>query len=78
MSDNIFIQSNTPWYSGIYRENDTNLNLAQLDTRYLRISGGTVTGLTTFSASVNVIGTLSINGSPVDLSLISGVSAGTP
>ena len=77
MSDNIFIQSNTPWYSGIYRQNDTNLNLAQLDTRYLRISGGTVSGLTTFLAGANVIGQLSINGSPIDLSFISGVVAGT-
>jgi len=49
MSDNIFIQSNTPWYSGIYRENDTNLNLAQLDTRYLRITGGTISGALTCS-----------------------------
>lgn len=72
MSDNIFIQSNTPWYSGIYGENDTTLNLAQLDTRYLRISGGTISG------NININGTLSISGSPVDLSLISSVVAGTP
>ena len=60
MSDNIFIQSNTPWYSGIYKENNTNLNLAQLDTRYLRISGGTISG------NISVIGDLTasiINGS---------------
>jgi len=54
------------------------LTLLDADSRYLRLAGGTISGLTTFLAGANVNGTLSINGSPVDLSLISGVTAGTP
>lgn len=54
------------------------LTLLDADSRYLRLSGGVVYGLTTFSNSLNVVGTLSINGSAIDLSLISGVTAGTP
>lgn len=54
------------------------LTLLNGDSRYLRLAGGTISGLTTFLAGANVNGTLSINGSPVDLSLISGVTAGTP
>ena len=57
---------------------DGSLSLADADTRYFKLIGGTVGGLTTFLAGANVIGTLSINGFPVDLSLISGVTAGTP
>lgn len=69
---NIF---NTADYNTII---DGNLSLAAADLRYLKLSGGIVYGLTTFSNSLNVIGTLSINGSAIDLSLISGVVAGTP
>ena len=61
-----------------YTDLDGNLSLAAADLRYLKLSGGIVYGLTTFSNSLNVIGTLSINGSAVDLTLISGVIAGTP
>lgn len=57
---------------------DGSLSLADADARYFKISGGTVSGFSTFLNSLNVIGTLSINSSPVDLSLISGVTAGTP
>ncbi len=57
---------------------DGNLTLAAADLRYLKLTGGVVSGLTTFSNSLNVIGTLSINGDAIDLSLISGVVAGTP
>lgn len=57
---------------------DGSLSLAAADLRYLKLSGGVVSGLATFSNSLNVIGTLSINGDAIDLSLISGVVAGTP
>lgn len=57
---------------------DGSLSLAAADLRYLKLTGGVVHGLTTFSNSLNVIGTLSINSSPVDLSLISDLTAGTP
>lgn len=57
---------------------DSNLTLADADLRYLRLSGGIISGLTTFMNSLNVIGTISINGSPIDLTLISGVVSGTP
>lgn len=53
------------------------LSLTEADSRYFKLSGGTVSGLTSFLAGANVIGTLSINGSPIDLSFISGVVAGT-
>lgn len=61
-----------------FTEIDGSLSLADADARYFKISGGFVSGFSTFLNSLNVIGTLSINSSPVDLSLISGVTAGTP
>lgn len=57
---------------------DGSLSLADADARYFKLIGGTISGLTTFLAGVNVNGTLSINGNAIDLSLISGVTAGTP
>lgn len=54
------------------------LSLSEADARYFKLIGGSISGLTTFLAGANVIGTLSINGSPVDLSLITGVIPGTP
>jgi hypothetical protein len=71
INSNIF---NTRYFTDL----DDSLTLAAADLRYLKLSGGVVYGLTTFSNSLNVIGTLSINGSAIDLSLISGVTAGTP
>lgn len=57
---------------------DGSLSLTEADARYFKISGGFISGFSTFLNSLDVIGTLSINSSPVDLSLISGVTAGTP
>ena len=57
---------------------DGSLSLSDADSRYFKLSGGTISGLTSFLAGANVIGTLSINGNAIDLSLISGVTAGTP
>lgn len=63
--------------STYFTDLDGNLSLALADLRYLKLTGGIVSGLTTFSNSLSVVGTLSINGSAVDLSLITGVTAGT-
>lgn len=52
------------------------LSLTEADSRYFKLIGGTVSGLTTFLAGANVIGTLSINGAPIDLSSITGVTPG--
>lgn len=72
-----YINSNI-FNASYFTDLDGSLTLAAADLRYLKLSGGVVYGLTTFSNSLNVIGTLSINGSAIDLSLISGVTAGTP
>lgn len=61
-----------------FTEIDGSLSLADADLRYFKISGGTITGFCTFLNSLDVIGTLSINSVPINLSLISGVTAGTP
>lgn len=72
-----YINSNI-FNASYFTDLDDSLTLAAADLRYLKLSGGVVSGLTTFSNSLNVIGSLSINGSAIDLSLISGVTAGTP
>ncbi len=72
-----YINSNI-FNASYFTDLDDSLTLAAADLRYLKLTGGVVSGLTTFSNSLNVIGTLSINGSAIDLSLISGVTAGTP
>lgn len=72
-----YINSNI-FNASYFTDLDDSLTLAAADLRYLKLSGGVVYGLTTFSNSLNVVGTLSINGSAIDLSLISGVTAGTP
>ena len=72
------IPSLTNFNSNFFSDLDGSLTLAAADLIYLKLSGGVVYGLTTFSNSLNVVGTLSINGSAIDLSLISGVVAGTP
>jgi len=61
-----------------FTEIDGSLSLADADARYFKNSGGFVSGYSTFLNSLNVIGTLSINSIPINLSLISGVTAGTP
>ena len=60
-----------------FTEIDSSLNLAEADARYFKKAGGFVSGYTTFLSSIDVIGTLTINGSPIDLSFITGVTAGT-
>lgn len=57
---------------------DGSLSLTEADARYFKIAGGFVSGFTTFLNSLDVIGNLNINSVPIDLSLISGVTAGTP
>lgn len=57
---------------------DGSLSLSEADNRYFKLIGGTISGFTTFLNSLDVIGNLSINSVPIDLSLISGVVAGTP
>lgn len=57
---------------------DGSLSLTEADARYFKISGGFISGFSTFLNSLDVIGTLSINSIPIDLSLISGVTTGTP
>lgn len=52
------------------------LTLLEGDNRYLRLSGGTVKGLTTFNSGINST-SYSLNGSPINFSAITGVSAGT-
>ena len=65
--------------TSLYDFDESNeLTIYEGDRRYLKLSGGIVNGLTTFNNSLNVNGSLSINGSAIDLSLISGVVAGTP
>jgi len=64
--------------SGLFDLGSDTITLDTADARYLKLSGGTVRGLTTFAAGLSVNGTLLLNGDILDLSLISGVVAGTP
>lgn len=61
-----------------FTEIDGSLSLADGDSRYFKNSGGFISGFSTFLNSLDVIGTLSINSVPINLSLISGVTAGIP
>lgn len=70
-----YINSNI-FNDSYFTDLDGNLSLAAADLRYLKLSGGIVYGLSTFSNGLNIIGDLSINGSVIDLSIISGITPG--
>ena len=77
MSSLPYIEFNNIFNPNDFTEIDSSLNLAEADSRYFKIAGGYVSGFSTFLNSLDVIGTLSINSAPIDLSLISGITAGT-
>jgi hypothetical protein len=58
-----------------YDESNT-LTIYDADRRYLKLSGGLVNGFTTFNAGLAVNGGLTLDGSAVDLSVISGITNG--
>lgn len=77
MSSLPYIEFSNIFNPNDFTEIDSSLNLAEADARYFKIAGGFVSGYTTFLSSIDVIGTLTINGSPIDLSFITGITAGT-
>jgi len=67
------IPSQTTFNSSYFFDiTDSAFNFETASKYFLKITGGNISG------NININGTLSINGSPIDLSLISGVTAGTP
>jgi len=72
MSSYPFVQASSVFNTNDYNVLTTGLTLQTANMLYLSLNGGVISG------NLNVIGTLSINGSAIDLSLISGVVAGTP
>lgn len=61
--------------SGLFNTGDDTLTLDSADTRYLKLSGGTVKGATSFLGGLNA-NSLSINGVLADLTYITGITEG--
>jgi len=61
--------------SGLFNTGDDTLTLDSADARYLKLSGGTVKGATSFLGGLNA-NSLSINGVLADLTYITGITAG--
>ena len=71
-----------PYNSDIFNSDlfdtlDEAVTVEYADANYFKLSGGTVRGSSTFNAGLSVNGGLTLDGSNVDLSAISGVTAGT-
>jgi hypothetical protein len=63
--------------SGLFNTNNEYLTISMGDSRYLKLRGGTVSGITAFLAGIYVNTAFYYNGSLVDLSLLEGVIPGT-
>ena len=69
------------YLSNVYNPNNfiqpsSSLTLEQANSLYLSLSGGVVTGLATFNASLAINGTITFNGSVLNLSSITGITNG--
>lgn len=72
MSSFPFVDTSNVFNTADYNILDEGLTRDTADKLYLSLGGGVITG------NLNINGTLSLNGNPIDLTLISGVVAGTP
>lgn len=72
MSSFPFVATSNVFNTADYNILDEGLTRDTADKLYLSLGGGVITG------NLNINGTLSLNSNPIDLSLISGVVAGTP
>ena len=62
--------------SGLFNTGEDTLTFDSADARYLKLSGGTVKGATSFLGGLNT-NSLSINGVLADLTYITGITTGT-
>jgi len=72
MSSFPYVDTSNVFNTADYRILNEGLTRDTADKLYLSLGGGLING------NLNINGTLSLNGSAIDLSLISGVTAGTP
>ena len=63
--------------SGLFNTLDEVVTIDYADKNYFKLSGCLVKGFSTFNAGLSVNGGLALDGSNVDLSSISGITAGT-